>query len=215
MKNNESYFLSKPCTAFMGMVKVFSGQLIDVALAIKGQKSQTSMDTVLTFDDTNGSVIDLDLRGTTADIVSRLTKWAKHNAPNEKDGDKTAVIQSKPGRGRPRLGVVAREVTLLPRHWEWLARQRGGASNALRRLVDEARRNDNGLSDRRAAQEACYRFIAAIGGNLPGFEEVARALFAHDKNSFLQKIAEWPQDIQEYSLKLISTTNDQPIEQGS
>src|ERR1700739_3037247 len=42
--------------------------------------------------------------------------------------------------GRPKLGVVAREVTLLPRHWDWLATQPGGGSVALRKLVGEARR---------------------------------------------------------------------------
>ena len=88
------------------------------------------------------------------------------------------------GPGRPKLGVVAREITLLPRHWDWLAQQKGGASVAIRKLVDEARRvNEDG--DRiRLAQEAAYRFMSAMAGNRPHYEEAIRALFAADSASF-------------------------------
>ncbi len=73
------------------------------------------------------------------------------------------------GRGRPKLGVVAREVTLLPRHWDWLNAQPGGASVALRKLVEQARRA-NGDADRaRAAREAAYHFMSAMAGDLPAF----------------------------------------------
>ncbi|TFU03630.1 DUF2239 family protein [Polymorphobacter arshaanensis] len=104
------------------------------------------------------------------------------------------------GRGRPKLGVTAREVTLLPRHWDWLAAQPGGASVALRRLVESARRSDAARA--RSAQEAAYRFINAIAGNQPGHEEALRALFANDLDSFAQRIAAWPADIRGYALKL-------------
>lgn len=104
------------------------------------------------------------------------------------------------GRGRPKLGVTAREVTLLPRHWDWLAAQPGGASVALRRLVETARRSDAARA--RAAQEAVYRFINAIAGNQPGHEEALRALFANDLGGFAQRIAAWPADVRAYALKL-------------
>jgi hypothetical protein len=97
--------------------------------------------------------------------------------------------------------VVAREVTLLPRHWEWLADQRGGASAALRRLVDEARRASGGVK-RRAAQETAYRFMSAMAGDLTAFEEAARALFADDRSRMEQHMASWPQDIRDHVLRL-------------
>jgi len=120
------------------------------------------------------------------------------------DGRQTELAALPPpvprGRGRPKLGVTAREVTLLPRHWDWLATQPGGASVALRRLVETARRSDAARA--RAAQEAAYRFINAIAGNLPEHEEALRALFANDLDGFAQRIAAWPVDVRGYALKL-------------
>jgi hypothetical protein len=100
------------------------------------------------------------------------------------------------------LGVVAREVTLLPRQWEWLATQPGGASAVLRRLVDEARKNGIPQQKRRAAQEAAYHFMLAIAGDLPGYEEATRALFADDRPGLEQRIADWPEDIRAHALRL-------------
>ncbi len=100
--------------------------------------------------------------------------------------------------GRPRLGVVAREVTLLPRHWEWLAQQRGGASAALRRLVEEARRGQRDQDTQRLSKERAYRFMSAIGGGLPGFEEATRALFAQDAAAFANRTAHWPMDVRSH-----------------
>ena len=91
--------------------------------------------------------------------------------------------------------MVAREVTLLPRHWEWLARQPGGASITLRRLVEAARKGDTGAADARARTEAAYRFMAAMAGDLPGFEEAARALFAGDRARLEIHMSQWPPDI--------------------
>ena len=106
------------------------------------------------------------------------------------------------GRGRPRLGVVAREVTLLPRHWEWLGAQPGGASVALRKLVEAARRASGDLDRSRAARDAAYHFMSAMAGNLPGFEEASRALFADDRRQFVALIAGWPGDIRDHIVKL-------------
>jgi hypothetical protein len=194
--------LSKPCTAFDGSCRVASGALIDVALAVKAALAKNPIASVLTFDDATGKVIDLDLRGTTAEIVFRLTSGGEAtdrpaDLPNRDEGDVPAR-----GRGRPRLGVVAREVTLLPRHWEWLAMQPGGASPVLRRLVDEARRGDKGRRQGRLAQEAAYRFISAMAGNFPGFEEAARALFADERQRFAEHISAWPTDIRAHACRL-------------
>ncbi|HMT15841.1 MAG TPA: DUF2239 family protein, partial [Ottowia sp.] len=100
--------------------------------------------------------------------------------------------------GRPRLGVVAREVTLLPRHWDWLAAQPGGASAALRRLVEDARKVHAERDRERAAKERSYRFMSAIAGHLPGFEEASRALFADSAAAFDSRVADWPADVRAY-----------------
>ena len=112
------------------------------------------------------------------------------------------------GRGRPRLGVVAREITRLPRHWDWLNSQPGGASVALRKLVDEGRRTSGDRDRRRSVQEAAYRFISALAGNLPGFEEAIRALFAFDRRRFCDLIASWPEDVRDYAIKLAFADQD-------
>lgn len=176
----------RPATAFIGHSILVSGPLPDVALKVKAAAEMSPDEAVLVFDDTTGKVIDLDLRGDARDIVARLIPEAPKSA----------------GRGRPRLGVVAREVTLLPRHWDWLAAQPGGASQALRRLIDRARSDDAGQTNRKARQEAAYRFMSAMAGDLPGFEEASRALFAGDAASLMQKMGDWPLGIRDYALRL-------------
>jgi hypothetical protein len=193
-------FLSKPCTAFQGQHMIAAGPLIDVALAVKAAIASDVNATVLTFDDTTGEVVDLDLRGTAAEIASRL---AERSPPSS-----TPATGPSSGRGRPRLGVVAREVTLLPRHWEWLAAQPGGASGALRRLVEEARRSGGGRDRIRAAQATAYRFMAAMAGDLPGFEEASRALFAGNRDGFMEQIAAWPADLRTYACRLAAAGLD-------
>ena len=106
------------------------------------------------------------------------------------------------GPGRPRLGVVAREVTLLPRHWQWLGEQPGGASVTLRKLVDEARRANEGKDRLRRARESAYRFMSAVAGNLPGFEEAIRALFGANHAQFAQSIEPWPHGVRDHARKL-------------
>jgi hypothetical protein len=106
------------------------------------------------------------------------------------------------GRGRPKLGVVAREITLLPRHWDWLSIQPGGASVTLRKLVDSARRAQAGSEGARLAQEACWRFMSALGGDLPGFEEASRALFARQRERFVEELQAWPVDVRKQALVL-------------
>jgi hypothetical protein len=179
-----------------------------VALAVKTAIEGGATGTVLTFDDATGAVVDLDLRGSKADIIARLSGQDAAGRPGSKHalrpGDDGGAPSLPRGRGRPRLGVVAREVTLLPRHWEWLAAQPGGASVMLRRLVDEARRTGGEKSQERARQAIAYRFMSAMAGDLPGFEEAARALFAGNRDSFERQIAAWPADLRDYTLKLAS-----------
>jgi len=106
-----------------------------------------------------------------------------------------AMRPLRAGPGRPRLGVVGREVSLLPRHWDWLEAQPGGASAALRRLVDEARKRDPAQQRIRQAIEAAYRFMTALAGDRPGYEEATRALYAGDRARFASLIAAWPPDV--------------------
>lgn len=184
-------------TAFAGHCRIASGTLDSVALALRADPTGQADGPVLTFDDNTGKVVDLDLRGSDREIIARLeTRYH------------TATDNNPPrGPGRPRLGVVAREVTLLPHHWDWLATQRGGASAALRRLVEDARRAGGSGDQQRVAEERTYRFIVAMAGDLPAFEEATRALFAHDREGFAARISEWPTDIGEYALKLLSNTS--------
>lgn len=193
LKRRVSDYLSTPCTAFAGARRIASGALVDVALAIRAAAAETQ-GAILVFDDASGAVIDLDLRGGTAEIVTRLTEHGELGA--------LAMRVQHRSRGRPKLGVVAREVTLLPRHWEWLATQPGGASQALRRLVDEARRADGEKTDRRAAHERAYRFLSALAGDFPGYEDVIRALFAGEAQAFAERMAPWPPDVRNHALTL-------------
>lgn len=189
--------MTRPCTAFSGSSRIASGPLTEVALTLKAANAPQ----VLVFDDRSGAVIDLDLRGNAAEIAARLRE-AEVPTDDPAPLPESSTPDRKPRRGRPKLGVVAREVTLLPRHWDWLAEQPGGASAALRRLVEAARRDDQGETEARTAREATYRFISAMAGDLPGFEEAARALFAGDAEGFGRQIAHWPGDLRAYALKL-------------
>jgi hypothetical protein len=170
-----------PVTAFAGQRRIAAGPLAEVLGAIKEAHDLGA--NPLVFDDASALPVELDLRGSLSDALGRLTP-----APVK-------------GPGRPKLGVVAREVTLLPRHWEWLADQPGGASVALRKLVEAARRGD-GKAEIRIAQTTLNRFMSAMAGNLPGFEEAGRALFAGDKAGFERETRGWPEDIRDHARRL-------------
>ena len=181
-------------TAFEGQRRLATGPIAEVALAIKGS-TRPGASPIAIFSDSNGRPIDLDLRGSNTEVLARLS--AMSPMITEEAGP------SEPrGRGRPKLGVVAREVTLLPRHWEWLAAQPGGASVALRKLVEEARKANGDRDRHRAARDAAYHFMSAMAGNLPNFEEASRALFADDRRRFTSLIAAWPADIRDHVVKL-------------
>ena len=185
-------------TAFIGQQLLATGPLAEVAIAVMKASKNAAAKPIIIFDDAIGRPLDLDLRGTERDVVARLPQPpAASQAPA---GDVSAPEPR--GRGRPKLGVVAREVTLLPRHWEWLATQPGGASVALRKLVDTARRDSGDRDRRRAARDAAYHFMSTMAGNLPDFEEASRALFADDQRRFAGLIAGWPGDIRDHIVKL-------------
>jgi hypothetical protein len=181
---------SRHLTAFIGHRRLASGPLAEVTLAVLKASKKTSSERIAVFDDADGRPIDLDLRRTGREV-----------AANPETADDAAPSEPR-GRGRPRLGVVAREVTLLPRHWQWLGAQPGGASVALRKLVEAARRESGDRDRSRAARDAAYHFMSAMAGDLPGFEEASRALFADDRRRFGECIAGWPGDIRDHIVKL-------------
>lgn len=187
------------CTAFAGTRQIASGELRQVALKAQEATNCDRFAQVLIFDDVTGDVIEVDLRGTPEDLLHRITGIES----GDLQSSEPAVLEGGARRpGRPKLGVVAREVTLLPRHWDWLASQPGGASVALRRLVEGARRANQGRDRLRLAQEAAYRFISAMAGNEPGFEEATRALFAGKQERFAEMVEPWPIDVREHAKKL-------------
>jgi hypothetical protein len=189
--------IEHPISSFQGHRLIATGQPAEVALATRQVIDAGSDQPVLVFDDTTGEQIELDLRGTTAEISTRY---------QEADATQPSAGPRRPGR--PKLGVVAREVTLLPRHWEWLGTQPGGASVALRKLVEQARRDNAGNDRIRQAREAAYRFMSAMAGNLPGFEEASRALFASDAPRFAEQIQSWPPDVRDHCMKLAAPAFD-------
>ena len=190
----------KRCTAFEGSRCIASGELAQVVAKVKEVTDRGTGESVLIFDDFNSELIEVDFRGSINDVLAKLEKPAVRDgsASESANTDRNAMR----GPGRPRLGVVSREVSLLPRHWDWLNSQPGGASVALRELVEEARRVNSSRDKVRHSQEAAYRFMSAMAGNLPGFEEAARALFRGDLERFDSLVAPWPADIRDHAQKL-------------
>jgi len=179
------------CTAFQGMRKIANGTRAEVALAVK--RASETQDTILIFDDATGRQVEFDLRGSDAEIVARPTDDGEPRKP-----------------GRPKLGVTAREVTLLPRHWEWLNSQPGGASVTLRKLVDTARNANGGRERKRQAQETADRFMMVMAGNEPHYEEAARALYAGNYQQFTDLTEHWPADVRDHVRRLSEPAFDWP-----
>ncbi|MBP7550006.1 MAG: DUF2239 family protein [Gemmatimonadaceae bacterium] len=191
--------MPRPVIAFAGAKRVAQGDLPTVARAIKEFLAREDAHAPFVFDLETSQPVELDLRGNTTTVVARARAQqeaidAAASAADEDDGPR--------GPGRPRLGVIGREVTLLKRHWDWLGEQPGGASAALRRLVDQARVTNAGRDRLRRAQDVAYRFASQMLGDQPDFEEATRALFAHDRDRFLLLSMPWPRDLRDHARDL-------------
>jgi len=183
-------------TTFDGHRLIATGALHTNALALKRALEGGSAGPLLIFDNATGRTIEVDTRGTDEEVCARLAAVVP---PQEQHAVEPAAPR---GRGRPRLGVVPREITLLPRHWEWLDTQPGGASVALRKLVEEARRQSSEKDQTRRALERAYQFMVTLAGDLPGFEEAARALFANDMQRLHERMSAWPRDVGDHVMSL-------------
>ncbi|HYH00583.1 MAG TPA: DUF2239 family protein [Terriglobales bacterium] len=182
-------------TAFQDQRRLASGSLRDVIAAAKTSIDVSSQTPIIIFDDNTGRTVEVDFRGTTDQVLARVGVHASESRAADPERERRP--------GRPKLGVVAREVTLLPRHWEWLNRQPGGASVALRKLVEEARRSHQARDRARQSQEAVNRCMTIMAGDLPGYEEASRAFYRGDRQRFDQLTASWPPDVRDYLRKLV------------
>ena len=180
------------CLAFVGHEMIGRGSPRQVLAAVKAASDQGRA--VLVFDRATGRTVEFDLRGDLEAALARLPETAPE-----------PETPTKRGPGRPRLGVTAREVTLLPRHWDWLADQPGGASVALRKLVETAMREAEGPDRARKARDAAYRFMTALAGDLPGYEDAVRALFAGDAAGLETAVAGWPEGVREAIAALLKS----------
>ena len=185
-------------TSFNGHKRIASGSLPVNALAVKHALASDLSSPLLTFCDQTGQVVDIDIRGSDAEMLARLPPEGHQLQGNESAQINSEESSEPRGRGRPKLGVVAREITLLPRHWDWLATQPGGASVTLRKLVDAARRANVDRDRQRRANECAYHFMSTMAGDMAGFEEASRALFANDAAKFRQQTEAWPSDVRDY-----------------
>ncbi len=168
--------------AFAGLRRVASGPLRDVLPVLKQRFERDSSELVLVFDVETGKQVDFDLRGSLAEVLER-------------------TLPAPRGPGRPRLGVTSREISLLPRQWQWLEQQPSGISAALRRLVEHASKTQPGSERAKNQRGALSQILSALAGNLPGYEEACRALFAGEDQRFALAIASWPEDIRLYALQ--------------
>jgi hypothetical protein len=187
MTDKEPPVAQRRFTAFVGERMIAAGSLLEILPAARAEAQANP----LIFADDNGDLVEPDWRLEDKEIADRLTPAPDAGAAQR-------------GVGRPKLGVTAREVTLLPRHWAWLARQPGGASAALRRLVEQARRDSTDTDQARLSQRAADRFMYRMAGDLPDFEEAYRALYAADFVRMDQLIADWPSDIRDHLKRLMA-----------
>ena len=183
--------------AFDGMAQIAEGTRTQITDAVCSRLEASPTASILVFDQATGRQTDIGLRRVASDASSLPTP-----------------VQPA-GPGRPKLGVVGREVTLLPRHWEWLSSQPGGASVALRKLVDAARKQNAEKDDLRRRHEAAYNFMSSIAGNLAGYEEALRSLYADDRDGVMRHTHEWPSDVRRFALQLAFLPTDAGKSQNS
>ncbi len=178
-------------TAFEENKLIFRGALEDIVVKIKRRIGKIENSSILVFSDSTGKSMDFNFQGTEKDVLKRLEIFTSEEGPIGNFGP-----------GRPKLGVISREISLLPRHWEWLATQSGGASSTLRKLVDEAKKKEVGTFTVKQAQERVYKFMSVMAGDLKGYEEALRALYKKDEKKFLAQTEEWPRDVRNHSIEL-------------
>jgi hypothetical protein len=188
------------CTAFAGSRRLASGMLGEVALAVRRARDVDGADSLVILSDVTGEIL-LDWRGTDEEIRRRLDTEPINPVQPDPPGTQDAPPAPR-GRGRPKLGVVSREVTLLPKHWGWLAQQPGGTSVALRTVIDRILATEGEEAHQQRRTSAAYRVITALASDLPGFAEASRALLARDRARFLGYTAAWPGDIREHALRI-------------
>jgi hypothetical protein len=176
--------LPSHCIAFAGTELLAKGPLEDVIRAAKAALDQGSDRSIAILDLVSSRPVEINFTGNLEDVLQRVPRAPQRSA------------------GRPKLGVVPREVTLLPRHWEWLSSQPGGASVALRKLVEHASRDAREADLKREARDSAYRFMHELAGDEPGFEEASRALFAGDAARFGELVAPWPAEVRDHLLEL-------------
>jgi len=174
-------------TVFMGQQVLVNGSTEDVLKVLKSRYELQDYSPVLVFEDATGNQMDFDLRGSMEEVLLR------------------AGQSSSRSRGRPSLGVASREISLFPRHWEWLESQPRGVSATLRLLVEQERKRNPGAQERRRLQDAANRFLTAMAGNLPNYEEVTRALYADDHERLKILMADWPAGIRNFVHRLLQT----------
>ena len=193
--------------AFLGSRCIATGELATVASKAKQAIDSGEPEPVLIFDTLTSEQVEVDFRGSARDLLAKLeVRPAYEHSPSRSSQVPDEIPR---GRGRPKLGVIGREVTLLQRHWDWLNTQPGGASVTLRKLVEAAKRTYAGKDQARLAREATYRFMVVMAGNMPGFEEATRVLFARSVNrlgQFKQLIKAWPQDVCTHATRLMRNT---------
>lgn len=167
-------------SAFVGERLLATGELRKVLLKAKQRLDNGQLDehALLIFDDQTGQQVEFDLRGSAEEVLQRELPAPRITGP-----------------GRPKLGVISREVSLLPRHWDWLEQEPNGISASLRRLVEEASKRDPAEQRARKVRAAAHRFMTSMAGNLPNYEEASRALFAREQDRFESLIRGWPKDV--------------------
>jgi hypothetical protein len=171
-------------TAFEGTTRLFRGTFEEVVLKVKERLGRAQNSSILIFSDDTGNTMDFNFQGNVKDVLKRLEMYVSKHSRGPVAGP-----------GRPKLGVISREVSLLPRHWEWLANQSGGASATIRKLVEDAKKRSSAHTSIKQVQERVYRFMCVVAGDMKGYEEALRALYKSDRKNFLLHIQDWPADV--------------------
>lgn len=181
-------------TAFEDHKILSQGSLEDVVLKVKKRLEKSPESQIVIYSDITGKSMDFNFQGSEKEVLKRLEIYTTPETDNQGS--------ASTGPGRPKLGVISREVSLLPKHWEWLATQSGGASNTLRKLVEESMKKTSGTLTVKTAQERTYKFMSVEAGDLENYEEALRALYRKDKERFTSEIKAWPRDVQKHIFEL-------------